>query len=118
MFFLASLIGFVFFFIAVLATSKTKQSARTVFVTFTNLSGWNDGTAFMLGVGSAMYSFVATDTATHLAEVGCHSPFGWEILTRIGNPEPGSKCTKSYGSHNDHWNMHISSVDSCFHVFK
>lgn len=69
MFFLASLIGFLFFFISVLATSSPKQTAATVFTTFTNLSGWNDGTAFMLGVGSAMYSFVATDSATHLAEV-------------------------------------------------
>ena len=74
MFFLASVVGFVFFFITVLATSKTKQSARTVFITFSNLSGWNDGTAFMLGVGSAMYSFVATDTATHLAEVCLFNP--------------------------------------------
>ncbi|EXJ57389.1 hypothetical protein A1O7_07736 [Cladophialophora yegresii CBS 114405] len=67
-FFAASLVGFLVFCIAVLAASKTKQSGRTVFVEWVNLTGWNDGIAFFLGVGSCMYVFLATDAATHIAE--------------------------------------------------
>ncbi|RVX66394.1 hypothetical protein B0A52_09624 [Exophiala mesophila] len=67
-FFSASILGFVVFFITVLARSDTKQSARTVFVEWNNQTGWGDGTAFLLGVGACMYTFLATDGATHVAE--------------------------------------------------
>ncbi|KAI1620189.1 amino acid/polyamine transporter I [Exophiala viscosa] len=67
-FFVLTLLGFVISFITILATSHPKQSAKTVFVDYTNLTGWADGTAFMLGVGTSMYAFLATDGATHLAE--------------------------------------------------
>ena len=67
-FFIASVAGFLVFFITVLATSETKQSASVVFVDWVNLTGWDDGTAFLLGVGQAMYTFLAVDSATHIAE--------------------------------------------------
>lgn len=68
-FFSASLIGFFVFFITVLATSKTKQPGSVVFTQYVNATGgWSDGTAFMIGVGTCMYSFLATDAATHMAE--------------------------------------------------
>ncbi|KAK5459908.1 hypothetical protein LTS15_004037 [Exophiala xenobiotica] len=51
-FFMASIVGFVVFFITVLATSKGKQSASTVFTKWDNQTGWSDGTAFLLGVGT------------------------------------------------------------------
>lgn len=42
-FFIASVAGFVVFFITVLAVSESKQSARTVFVDWVNYTGWSDG---------------------------------------------------------------------------
>lgn len=72
-FFLASLIGFLLFFITVLATSKFKQPAKVVFTEFNNQTGWSDGMAFVLGVGSCMYAYLATDGATHIAEVSVPS---------------------------------------------
>lgn len=60
LFFSASILGFVVFFITVLARSDTKQSARTVFIEWNNQTGWGDGTAFLLGVGACMYTFLAT----------------------------------------------------------
>ncbi|KAH9203875.1 putative amino acid permease [Leptodontidium sp. 2 PMI_412] len=67
-FFLASVLGFVVFTITVLAASKQKQPARVVFKEWENVTGWSDGMAFILGVGSCMYAFLATDAATHIAE--------------------------------------------------
>jgi choline transport protein len=57
-FFFATVLGFVVFFITVLATSDTKQSGRTVFTEWNNQTGWNDGIAFFLGVGSCMYIYL------------------------------------------------------------
>ncbi|KAK5279375.1 hypothetical protein LTR40_007896, partial [Exophiala xenobiotica] len=67
-FFMASIVGFVVFFITVLATSKGKQSASTVFTKWDNQTGWSDGTAFLLGVGTCMYTYLAVDSVTHFAE--------------------------------------------------
>lgn len=67
-FFLATVSGFVVFFITVLATSKSKQKGSTIFTDWNNQSGWSDGPAFLIGVGTAMYTFLATDGATHIAE--------------------------------------------------
>lgn len=61
-FFMASIVGFVVFFITVLATSKGKQSASTVFTKWDNQTGWSDGTAFLLGVGTCMYTYLAVDS--------------------------------------------------------
>lgn len=68
-FFLCSLIGFCVFFITVLATNKHKQPASAIFTDFQNVTGWSDGTTFMLGVGTCMYAYLATDGATHIEEV-------------------------------------------------
>ena len=66
---LPRLVGFFVFFISILATSKVKQPAEVVFTKFNNTTGWSDGMAFMLGVGSCMYVHLATDGATHITEV-------------------------------------------------
>jgi len=68
-FFLCSLAGFIIFTIAVLATSKPKQPGSVVFTDFVNQTGWSDGTAFVLGVGTCTYAFLGTDATTHIAEV-------------------------------------------------
>ncbi len=67
--FFGSLAAFTVFFIMVLATSKNKQSASHVFTEWRNQTGWNDGLAFMLACGTAMYVFIGTDGVIHLAEV-------------------------------------------------
>lgn len=68
-FFWSTLLGFVTAFITVLAASKTKQPGHVIFADWNNQSGWGDGTAFMLGLGTCMYAFLATDAVTHIAEV-------------------------------------------------
>ena len=67
-FFLCSLIGFFVVFIIVLATLNI-SSQRQQYLPTSGMSGWSDGTAFMLGVGICMYAYLATDGATHIAEV-------------------------------------------------
>lgn len=63
-----SIVGFVVSTITVLARSDHKQSGRTVFADWNNQSGWNSGVAFFIGVGQGMFSFIAIDAATHVAE--------------------------------------------------
>ncbi|KAF2456314.1 putative amino acid permease [Lineolata rhizophorae] len=87
-FFAFSLLGFVVSFVAVLAGSDTKQSGDVVFVEFINNTGWSDGTAFMVAVGTCMYSFLATDATTHIAEEvpnpGRHVPRVMMLTMAIG----------------------------------
>ncbi|KAJ5951948.1 amino acid transporter [Penicillium vulpinum] len=66
--FVSSFLGFVASFIAVLATRKHTQSAKTVFVDFENNSGWSDSTSFIIGLGTCMYAYLAIDGACHIAE--------------------------------------------------
>ncbi|KAF2810824.1 uncharacterized protein BDZ99DRAFT_487622 [Mytilinidion resinicola] len=54
-------------FISVLAASPTKQSAEFVFVTYENISGWSDGSAFLTGLLAANWGFSCIDS-THLAD--------------------------------------------------
>ena len=61
-------LGFIVSTTTVLARSDNKQSARTVFATWSNNSGWPDGAAFMIGVGQGMFAFIAIDSATHVSE--------------------------------------------------
>ncbi|KAF8852445.1 hypothetical protein BDZ45DRAFT_749624 [Acephala macrosclerotiorum] len=82
-FFLASLMGFFVFFITVLETSKVKQPSEVVFTKFANTTGWSDGMAFMLGVGSCMYAFLATDRATHIAEARLKTPRTFRLRANI-----------------------------------
>ncbi|KAF2496531.1 putative amino acid permease [Lophium mytilinum] len=67
-FFICNITAFCVFFITCLAVSHGRQSSRVVFTEYVNQTGWSNGMAFMLGVGQAMYTFVATDAGTHMAE--------------------------------------------------
>ncbi|KAL1873124.1 hypothetical protein VTK73DRAFT_1085 [Phialemonium thermophilum] len=68
MFFFCSIIAFLVFFITILATSPTKNPPKAVFVDFNNQCGWSDGVAFLLACGTAMYTFIGTDSVVHIAE--------------------------------------------------
>ena len=68
-FFFISVSGCVVFFITVLSASETKQPAKVVFTEVVNVTGWSDGVSFILAVGTCMYAYIATDGASHLAEV-------------------------------------------------
>ncbi|KAJ5662903.1 amino acid transporter [Penicillium longicatenatum] len=63
-----SVAGFVASFVTVLATQRHPQSAKVVFTEYKNESGWNDGTSFVVGLGTCMYAYLAIDGATHIAE--------------------------------------------------
>lgn len=66
--FWSSISAFVACLAAVLGMSKSKQSARVVFTQYQNETGWPDGLSFLIGLGTCMYMFSATDAATHIAE--------------------------------------------------
>ena len=61
-FFWMSISGFIATSVALVARSQHRQSASTVFVDWTNQTGWSDGTAFLLSAGSCMYMYVALDS--------------------------------------------------------
>jgi choline transport protein len=60
-FFWMSISAFIATAVAMLARSPGRQSAHTVFVYWTNETGWSDGTAFLLSAGASMYMYVALD---------------------------------------------------------
>lgn len=62
-------VGFFLSMIVLLATTKDKHSAEYVFTSFENQSGWSsDGVAFLIGLLSSVYGFVAIEQPTHYAE--------------------------------------------------
>ncbi|CAE6469733.1 unnamed protein product [Rhizoctonia solani] len=64
-----SLISCFIITIAVPAASRTKQSAKFVFATFSNETGWeNNVIAFIVGLINPNWSFACLDVSTHLAE--------------------------------------------------
>ena len=67
--FICSLLAFLASLITVLVMRGHKQAAHTVFLAYENHTGWSDGTAFMIGAGTCMYSYVAMDSVTHIADV-------------------------------------------------
>jgi len=67
--FFISVSGCIVFFITVLSASETKQPAKVVFTEVANVTGWSDGVSFILAVGTCMYAYIASDGASHLAEV-------------------------------------------------
>ncbi|KAF8609631.1 amino acid transporter [Ceratobasidium sp. AG-I] len=73
--------------IAVPAASKTKQSAKFVFATFVNETGWeNNVIAFIVGLINPNWSFACLDVATHMAEE-IHNPermIPLSILATVG----------------------------------
>ncbi|BCS23651.1 putative GABA permease [Aspergillus puulaauensis] len=66
--FISSFLGFVASLVTVLVTQKHKRSATAVFVDYENLSGWNNGTSFLIGLSTSMYAYLAIDGACHIAE--------------------------------------------------
>ncbi|KUL86834.1 hypothetical protein ZTR_04884 [Talaromyces verruculosus] len=89
-FFWSSVTGFLAAMITVLACSRGNQSPDIVFVNYNNLSGWNDGTSFLVGLATCMYAFVATDATTHIAEARRCSMLFFSITYRfhqeVSNP--------------------------------
>ncbi|CEL56112.1 Choline transport protein OS=Saccharomyces cerevisiae (strain ATCC 204508 / S288c) GN=HNM1 PE=1 SV=1 [Rhizoctonia solani AG-1 IB] len=64
-----SIIAWLVTTIVVPAMSDTKQSARFVFATFINQTGWdNNVLAFIVGLVSPSWCFAALDVVTHMAE--------------------------------------------------
>ncbi|KAI9838834.1 MAG: hypothetical protein M1819_004040 [Sarea resinae] len=64
-----SLISFVVILITVPAVAETHQSAKFVFATFTNNTGWKEGgIAFIVGLVNTNWAFACLDCATHMAE--------------------------------------------------
>ncbi|KAI8246570.1 Swainsonine transporter [Colletotrichum sp. SAR 10_99] len=55
-------------FITLFAMSKEHASAKDFFVTQINVSGWQNGIAFIIGMNGANWSFSCLDVTTHLAE--------------------------------------------------
>ena len=96
-FFLISVSGCVVFFITVLSSSETKQPAEIVFTEVVNVTGWSDGVSFILAVGTCMYAFIATDGASHLAEVSLAMMMRVLSfkLTRSGTPKPWQRCPEN-----------------------
>jgi choline transport protein len=66
--FWCSFVGFVASLVTVLATQQHRQTATEVFMHYDNPSGWNEPTAFIIGLGTCMYAYLAIDGATHIAE--------------------------------------------------
>ncbi len=64
-----SLVSYAVILITVPATAPTHQSARQVFGTFINNTGWRqNGMAFIVGLINPNWSVACLDCATHLAE--------------------------------------------------
>ncbi|EQB43930.1 hypothetical protein CGLO_17365 [Colletotrichum gloeosporioides Cg-14] len=55
-------------FITLFAMSKEHASAKDFFVTQINVSGWQNGIAFIIGMNGANWSFSCLGVTTHLAE--------------------------------------------------
>ncbi|RSH84156.1 uncharacterized protein EHS24_005660 [Apiotrichum porosum] len=64
-----SIAGIVTIIVTLLACSSGRyQSAKDVFGTLTNLTGWPDGMAFILGLLQSTLGFTAFDAASHMVE--------------------------------------------------
>ncbi|KAL4889819.1 amino acid/polyamine transporter I [Aspergillus ambiguus] len=63
-----SLSAYLVFFVVSLAMHQQTRSATWVVKSGQGISGWNEGTAWMLAVGNSMYSFGAVDGAMHISE--------------------------------------------------
>ncbi|PWY89149.1 choline transporter [Aspergillus heteromorphus CBS 117.55] len=63
-----SIAGMLLIFILSLALCEKKQPASFLLEDGFGTTGWNDGTAWMLGVMNAMYAIAGTDAAIHISE--------------------------------------------------
>ncbi|KAH7219654.1 amino acid/polyamine transporter I [Fusarium oxysporum] len=64
-----SIIGFIAWLATLLAVQEVKQPSKFVFTEFTNVSGWTDGWAAMIGLASCLWAYCGIDTPSHLSEV-------------------------------------------------
>lgn len=55
-------------FVALLAAGSEKQSVEAVFVRLSNLSGWPNGIAFLIGLNPSAWAFSCLDAVVHLAD--------------------------------------------------
>ncbi|KAI5459551.1 amino acid/polyamine transporter I [Mariannaea sp. PMI_226] len=63
-----SLAGFIASMITMLVLSDGKQSKSFVFEEYTNVSGWSDGWAMVIGITACLWAYSGADAPTHLAE--------------------------------------------------
>ncbi|PNP85069.1 hypothetical protein FNYG_01594 [Fusarium nygamai] len=63
-----SIIGFIASLATLLAVQEVKQSSKFVFTEFTNVSGWTDGWAAMIGLASCLWAYCGIDAPSHLSE--------------------------------------------------
>ncbi|KAH8702251.1 amino acid/polyamine transporter I [Talaromyces proteolyticus] len=63
-----TIIGFLTWFITILATRDHSSSGDYITKPVQGTSGWNPGAAWVLGIINSMYAFTGTDGAIHIAE--------------------------------------------------
>ncbi|KAI1031718.1 hypothetical protein LB504_000061 [Fusarium proliferatum] len=63
-----SIIGFIASLATLLAVQEVKQPSKFVFTEFTNVSGWTDGWAAMIGLASCLWAYCGIDAPSHLSE--------------------------------------------------
>ncbi|KAF5254436.1 hypothetical protein FANTH_694 [Fusarium anthophilum] len=63
-----SIIGFIASLATLLAVQEVKQPSKFVFAEFTNVSGWTDGCAAMIGLASCLWAYCGIDAPSHLSE--------------------------------------------------
>ncbi|KAL2040341.1 hypothetical protein N7G274_006784 [Stereocaulon virgatum] len=83
-----SVSGFVIVFILLLALKKQTRPASFITESGLGTSGWSDGTAWMIGIGNALYAYGGTDGAIHIAEEiprpGKNIPLAMNLTMCIG----------------------------------
>ncbi|KAL2052038.1 hypothetical protein ABVK25_007730 [Lepraria finkii] len=83
-----SVSGFVLVFILLLALKQQTQPASFITESGLGTSGWSDGTAWMIGIGNALYAYGGTDGAIHIAEEiprpGKNIPLAMNLTMCIG----------------------------------
>ncbi|RKK68083.1 hypothetical protein BFJ69_g13933 [Fusarium oxysporum] len=63
-----SIIGFIASLATLLAVQEFKQPSKFVFTELTNVSGWIDGWAAMIGLASCRWAYCGIDAPSHLSE--------------------------------------------------
>ncbi|ENH75762.1 Choline transport protein, partial [Fusarium oxysporum f. sp. cubense race 1] len=63
-----SIIGFIASLATLLAVQEVKQPSKFVCTEFTNVSGWTDGWAAMIGLASCLWAYCDIDAPSHLSE--------------------------------------------------
>ncbi|KAF5546127.1 GABA permease [Fusarium phyllophilum] len=63
-----SIVGFIASLATLLTVQEVKQPSKFVFTEFTNVSGWTDGWAAMIGLASCLWAYCGIDAPSHLSE--------------------------------------------------